>query len=141
MVIVNTTNEENMKRIGVGLTLTALMFGGLGLTGLGAGAAGADPVGPYQWCPGQRPIQVDWDQTSATRGGRSDTARAISREPSSLPTAHHWTTCGRAQIHQHLSHRRIFRRSCAAVSSAQQCDASGVNLRCVIPADAHEAWS
>jgi hypothetical protein len=52
-----------MKRVCVGLTLAALMFGGLGLTGLGAGAAGADPVGPYQWCPGQRPIQVDWDQS------------------------------------------------------------------------------
>lgn len=41
-----------MRRLGVGLAMTVLVSGTLGL---GAGIAHANPSGPYQWCPGPNP--------------------------------------------------------------------------------------
>jgi hypothetical protein len=61
-------NPKFTKRVIVGLATTVLVSGGLGLAGLGAGTAYAepgfiDPVGPYHWCPGGKPLDVNWDQS------------------------------------------------------------------------------
>jgi hypothetical protein len=60
-----------MKRIIAGLATALFVCGGLGLAGLGAGIAYADPQyqnppGPFHWCPGQPlPAEahgtVNWD--------------------------------------------------------------------------------
>lgn len=60
----NTTHDP--KRIIAG----APRSGGLVLAGLGLGAGTAnadpgyiDPIGPYHWCPGGPPLDVNWDQS------------------------------------------------------------------------------
>ena len=55
-----------MKRVIVGLAMTVLVSGGLGLAGLGlAGTAHATPTGPFKWCPGQGPTYdgAIWDDS------------------------------------------------------------------------------
>ena len=49
-----------MKRVIHGLATTALVSAGLGLS---TGTAHAYPYGPYQWCPGQTPMHLNWDQS------------------------------------------------------------------------------
>src|ERR1700739_525941 len=74
-------NNVGVTKLGIaGLATTLLVFGGLGLAGLGlaAGTAQAEPGfaqshrpvpdkarGPYQWCPGQRlpADDVVWDMS------------------------------------------------------------------------------
>ena len=63
-----------MTRLMVGLATAVIVYGGLGLAGLGAGTAYADPgfiepVGPYQWCPGDGPQPSIGITASATRSG------------------------------------------------------------------------
>jgi hypothetical protein len=57
---------HTLKRIIAGM----LLSGGLAVAGLGLGAGTApadpnyiDPVGPYHWCPGGKPLDVNWDQS------------------------------------------------------------------------------
>ena len=57
-------NDDRMSR----LAATVLVSGGLGLAGLNAATAYADPgyiepIGPYHWCPGGPPLDVNWDQS------------------------------------------------------------------------------
>jgi hypothetical protein len=55
-------NVRFMRRPIVGLATNVLVSVGLGL---GAGTSHADPgyLGPYNWCPGGKPLDVNWDQS------------------------------------------------------------------------------
>jgi hypothetical protein len=59
-----------MKRLISGAATAVLLSGGLWLTDLHSASlvpAGADPgfvepIGPYHWCPGGPPLDVNWNQ-------------------------------------------------------------------------------
>jgi len=82
------------------LATTMLVSGGLGLAGLGASTAYADPgyidpIGPYHWCPGGRPWTSIGTRLSATPIGTSLPARVMSAGLAIVIT-----TSGRDPIHR-----------------------------------------
>jgi len=61
-----TQIERNgaMMRIVRGLAAAVALAGGLGLAGLGAGIAQADPLPPHTWCPGDSMVYSSFDPST-----------------------------------------------------------------------------